>query len=201
MTGGYPIPAENLEVETVVRKSRFIARALRIVSRSDALREVELVRQQYPDARHYCWAYLVGNPESSASAGMNDDGEPSGTAGKPILNVIQHKKIGDVLVVVVRYFGGIKLGAGGLTRAYSGAAEAVLSRLDLKLFEDVTEYTLGMPFAQEQFVRHLLGQCEATILDVEYVEIVRMQVAVPFSQVDDFVAQMQANRISVSAVS
>ncbi len=123
----YPTPAQFIETETEVKKSRFIARATKVTDRQSAIAFVEQAKQDYPGARHHCWAYLLGNPASASSAAANDAGEPSGTAGKPILNVIQHKGVGDVIVVVIRYFGGIKLGAGGLVRAYSGAAEAVMS--------------------------------------------------------------------------
>lgn len=113
MKKDYPVPAGYLERETDIKKSRFIARVAPVVSRDEVKEWLEKAHQDHPDARHICWAYQIGRPGSAAEAGMNDDGEPSGTAGKPILSVIQHKDMGDVLVMVIRYFGGIKLGAGG----------------------------------------------------------------------------------------
>jgi len=110
----YHIATSVFEAQYTVKKSRFIARVVPIGSREDALAAVAVAKRDYPDARHHCWAYLLGEPGDARSAGMSDDGEPAGTAGKPILNVLQHGKFGDVLVVVIRYFGGIKLGAGGL---------------------------------------------------------------------------------------
>lgn len=127
MSKDYPIPAGFLERETEIKKSRFIARVAPVSSRDEVKAWLEQARNDHPDARHICWAYQIGRPGAAAEAAMNDDGEPSGTAGKPILSVIQHKDLGDVLVMVIRYFGGIKLGAGGLVRAYAGATEAVLS--------------------------------------------------------------------------
>ena len=113
----YAVPAASCEQEYVVKRSRFIARVVPVNSRADVNAAVARAREDYPDARHHCWAYLLGPPGKAAGAGMSDDGEPAGTAGKPILNVLQHGHLGDVLVIVVRYFGGIKLGAGGLVRA------------------------------------------------------------------------------------
>ena len=143
----YPTPARTVETESEVKKSRFIARAANVSSRQEALAFVEQAKCDYPDARHHCWAYLLGNPSSAASAAQNDDGEPAGTSGRPILNVIQHKGVGDVVVVVIRYFGGIKLGAGGLVRAYSGAAESCMSILPLEQAIPMQQVTLNMDFS------------------------------------------------------
>lgn len=184
MTAAYPTPADTVETEIEVKKSRFIARAIKVSSRQEALAFVELAKQDFPDARHHCWAYLLGNPSSAAKAAMNDDGEPSGTAGKPILNVIQHKGVGDVMVVVIRYFGGIKLGAGGLVRAYSGAAEAVMSTLPVAQAIAVQPVTLAMDFAKEQLMRHWNDQHQANIELVDYGEQVVMEMSVPEGNIE-----------------
>ncbi len=173
------VPATAVEAEIEIKKSRFIARALPVTSREEALAAVARARADHPDARHHCWAYLLGDPERAASAAMNDDGEPSGTAGKPILNVIRHKGIGDVLVVVIRYFGGIKLGAGGLTRAYAAATEAALSRLPLIEREPRAEVGLVLDFAQEQPLRHWAAGHDGELLEVEYGEQVRVRLRLP----------------------
>ena len=116
------------------QKSRFISRAGCVTSKDEAKLFVHQCRLDYEDAGHYCWAYLLGNPDRASSAAMSDDGEPSGTAGKPILNVLQHKNVGDIMVVVVRYFGGVKLGAGGLVRAYSSSAQLVMDKLKTRIY-------------------------------------------------------------------
>ena len=175
----YRIPANPAETEIVVKKSRFIARAKKANERQEALAFVAQARQDFPDARHHCWAYVLGNPASAASAAMNDAGEPSGTAGRPILNVIQHKGIGDVIVVVVRYFGGIKLGAGGLVRAYSGAAESVMSVLPVTQAVPLERVKLVMNFSQEQLFRHWASGHEAIIQQVIYDEHVNMHIDLP----------------------
>jgi len=155
-------------------------------SREAALAFVESVRADYPDARHHCWAYLLGNPASAASAAMNDDGEPGGTAGKPILNVIQHKRIGDVIVVVTRYFGGIKLGAGGLVRAYAGATQQVLADLPLLEHRPRRRYRLRFDFAREQPLRHWAEQHRAELLSIDYHQQIDARVTVPEDQIDAF---------------
>lgn len=168
MTQGYLVPREVQEREIEVKKSRFIARAGRVATREEAMTFLAQARRDHPQARHHCWAYLVGNPASASSAAMSDDGEPSGTAGKPILGVIQHKCIGDVMVVVIRYFGGVKLGAGGLVRAYAGAAEAVLSTLALDERVARVEVDLMLDFSQEHAVRHWAQTNAAEIEAVTY---------------------------------
>jgi len=153
MSPSYRVPATTLERALEVKKSRFIARVTRVESREQAMAFLETLRRAHPDARHHCWAYLLGNPRSASTAACNDDGEPSGTAGKPILHVIQHKGIGDVMVVVARYFGGIKLGAGGLTRASRAACEDVLSALPLALRQPWLQRRVRCDFSLEQPLR------------------------------------------------
>jgi uncharacterized YigZ family protein len=168
MSKDYPIPAGFLERETEIKKSRFIARVAPVSSRDDVKAWLEQARNDHPDARHICWAYQIGRPGAAAEAAMNDDGEPSGTAGKPILSVIQHKDLGDVLVMVIRYFGGIKLGAGGLVRAYAGATEAVLSGVERVIQQPMSRVTVTMTFADEHPLRHWCDQNGAEIDNVGY---------------------------------
>ena len=136
-------------------------------------------RAEYPDARHHCWAYLLGNPHSPTSAAMSDDGEPSGTAGKPILNVLQHKGVGDITIIVTRYFGGIKLGAGGLVRAYSSAAQQVMENLSLKEQVTLSKLLVKADFRHEQFVRHIVTEQQGIVEECDYAEQVSMQIALP----------------------
>lgn len=151
-----------------IKKSQFLGFAYPITSRDELMFHVEQLRQQYADARHVCYGYIIGDPHNTTSAGFDDDGEPSGTAGKPILNVLQYKAIGNCLIAVVRYFGGIKLGAGGLTRAYSGTAQAVVDNMTLAEFVPFRQIIITTDFANESFVRHSLGEFNANILTVEY---------------------------------
>ncbi len=194
---GYPVPEREAEAETEVRRSRFIARAAPVTSREEALAFVERARADHPEARHHCWAYVIGAPGRATSAAMNDDGEPSGTAGRPILGVIEHKGIGDLAVVVIRYFGGVKLGAGGLVRAYAGAAEAVLSTLPVCRREPRLTLLLQGGFADEQPLRLELERLAGELVEVEYGQGVSARVSVPMAAHDTLEAWAAARGITI----
>ncbi|MDX5334912.1 MAG: YigZ family protein [Marinobacter sp.] len=195
MSKDYPVPSGYLERETEVKKSRFIARVYPVSSRDEVREHVARAHQDYPDARHVCWAYQIGRPGSAAEAAMNDDGEPSGTAGKPILNVIQHKDMGDVLVIVVRYFGGIKLGAGGLVRAYAGAAESVLSEVGRTIQQSRVQAEVVLGFADEQPLRHWCEGHEGQIESIRYSDRVNALVSVPETRVGELAAFCDAQKL------
>lgn len=186
--------------ELVIKKSRFIGWAVPVTTREDVLQWVEKARSEYQDARHHCWAYLLGSPETASSAAMNDDGEPSGTAGRPILNVIQHKKIGNVAVIVIRYFGGIKLGAGGLVRAYAGVTEEVLSALSLDEQKPLVSCTVKCDFAHEQNFRHFAKQHQVNIEGVQYSQQVNMQLQLEadlMEELTEFAAPLAGTEIEL----
>ncbi len=175
----YPIPAAVCKTEYEIKKSRFIAWAAYAPDRESAMQFLQQAKAEYPDARHHCWAYLLGNPSSAASAAMSDDGEPSGTAGKPILNVLQHKGVGDVMLVVTRYFGGIKLGAGGLVRAYSASAQQAMEQLSVQQRIAMVHYQVTCDFSQEQFLRHWLGAQQGSVDETTYAENVQLSISLP----------------------
>lgn len=185
MQSAYAVPEERVIVETEVKRSRFIALLAPVSSRAEAMAVVEEMRKLYPDARHHCWAYVIGNPDSAAEAGMSDDGEPQGTAGKPILNVLQHKKVGDIVAVVSRYFGGIKLGAGGLVRAYSAAAQAAYDQLPLKQIVPTVPVSFSIDYPLEKDVRHLLAEAGLLLAGCDYGEQVTVRIDVPLDLVDE----------------
>jgi len=175
----YLIPAAKHESEIEIKKSRFITRLCPASSRADAMKALALAKQEYPDARHHCWAYQIGPPSQPELVAMSDDGEPSGTAGKPIFNVVQHKNVGNVMLIVVRYFGGIKLGAGGLVRAYSAATQ---NAYDLAQFKQIIfrqHVWLRCEFADEQVIRHWASQHDGEILSVDYQQQVQLKIALP----------------------
>ncbi|HEY9118748.1 MAG TPA: YigZ family protein [Marinobacter sp.] len=201
MSRDYPVPAGFLERETDVKKSRFIARVAPVASRDEGKAWLEQAHKDHPDARHICWAYQIGRPGAAVEAAMNDDGEPSGTAGKPILSVIQHKDMGDVLVLVIRYFGGIKLGAGGLVRAYAGATEAVLSAVDRVIQQPLSRVTVTMTFADEQALRHWCEQNGAQVERVDYSARVAANVTLPVDRESDLCAFCDARGMDYSFAS
>lgn len=188
----YPIPTEQTVAEIIIKKSRFIAYARHIVSREAGMAWLAEIKAEYPDARHHCWAYLIGNPNCATNAGMGDDGEPSGTAGKPILNVLNHKGIGDVMIIVVRYFGGIKLGAGGLTRAYSQAAQAVMEILPTEQQVPMDSIHIECDFSLEQQVRHWTGLVEGVVSEVNYAQEVQMQLLTPQDKTQELIEQLES---------
>lgn len=194
----FAVPAGPVECEVEVKKSRFIAWLRPVDSRAAALAVVAEAKRRYPDARHHCYGWLIGNPANGQGA-MQDDGEPAGTAGKPIFNVIAHKGVGNVLVVVTRYFGGIKLGAGGLIRAYAGAAEAVLSQM--QVIEQLPEIavTLTFDFSQEQPLRHWCQQENARIEQIDYGHCVTAQVTLLAACEDALRAFCGARHINIAS--
>ena len=194
----YPVPAKQVETLYEIKKSKFIACAGFANSRKSAMALLDSVKQQYPDARHHCWAYVFGNPNSPSSAAMADDGEPSGTAGKPILNVLQHKDIGDIMIIVTRYFGGIKLGAGGLVRAYSAAAQQAIDALEIRQEIKLEALSVDIDFKHEQFVRYLVEQAQGKIANCNYASSVVINVELPLDALEDFRKQMAPIAFSVS---
>ncbi|MGA4439316.1 YigZ family protein [Psychrobacter pocilloporae] len=167
-----------------IKKSEFIAYAYPVISREEAMFHVEQLREQYPDARHFCWAYIIGDPDNTTSAGFDDDGEPSGTAGRPILGVLQHKSIGNIIIIVVRYFGGIKLGAGGLTRAYAGSAQAAVDQMILQPYVPMTQVQILADFATEAQCRYVIESLEGTIEDVAYSKQVTLTVTIAEADIE-----------------
>ncbi|MGO3321458.1 MAG: YigZ family protein [Psychrobacter faecalis] len=167
-----------------IKKSEFIAYAYPVTSREQAMFHVEYLRAQYADARHHCWAYIIGDPDNTTSAGFDDDGEPSGTAGRPILNVLQHKSIGNVIIIVVRYFGGIKLGAGGLTRAYAGSAQAAVDEMVLLPYVPMAQVQIIAEFATEAQCRYVVEDLDGHIDDVTYSKQVTLTVTLAEADID-----------------
>ncbi|WP_268597189.1 YigZ family protein, partial [Escherichia coli] len=119
----YPIPAEATCFTEEIKKSRFITLLAPTSGVEAAKAFIQQVRDEHPAARHHCWAFVAGSPDDSQQLGFSDDGEPSGTAGKPILAQLMGSGIGEVTAVVVRYYGGVKLGTGGLVKAYGNGVQ------------------------------------------------------------------------------
>jgi len=197
MHSDYLVPNEPVEIEYEIKKSRFIAQAIAAANREQAMTHLDHSRQRYPDARHHCWAYLIGPTNEPVTLAQSDDGEPSGTAGKPILNVLQHKNVGDVMLIVVRYFGGIKLGAGGLVRAYSHAAQLAMEKLTLKEKLAMTEIIVECEFSQEQDIRHWLSSHEGSITSIEYSNMVKASCSLPCKYRDEFISFTENRKFRV----
>jgi len=167
----YTIGQES-ECEVVINKSRFIGRAFPIKDEEDALEKIQNIRTLYPDATHHCYAYITGGGTIQR---FNDDGEPGGTAGMPILQVIQQQKIENVLVVVTRYFGGIKLGAGGLVRAYSRTAAEAITMAGKKKMVPCFVGNIKIDYNLLGTVEYFLNQERIPVLHKEYMEKVSIE--------------------------
>jgi uncharacterized YigZ family protein len=180
--------ARPTEAELKVLGSRFLAYAVPVVSRAAALEELDQLRKRFFDATHHCYAFRMGTGGDDFRA--NDDGEPAGTAGKPILNAIDSQKLTDIILVVVRYFGGTKLGTGGLAHAYGGVAAAALQKAEV-LTKFLTEtLMLTFPHHQTGNVMNAVSQHSVRVTDSLYDEDVHLTIEVRRSSVDAFLAQV-----------
>ena len=177
------------EAEIIEKKSRFIATVQPVKSEEEALAFIENMRKKYWNATHNCFAYVIG--ERFQVQRCSDDGEPSGTAGKPILDVLLGEEIHDVAVVVTRYFGGTLLGTGGLVRAYGGAtkegllASTVITKIYGRKLAVQTDYTgLGK-------IQYILGQRGLQILDSVYTDQVELVVLLPEADIDAVITEIR----------
>ncbi|CAB3758797.1 IMPACT family protein [Paraburkholderia solisilvae] len=175
----YTLP-NALTAELEIRKSRFIAYAIPVADRDAAMDELRRLRERYPGATHVCWALLAGG-----QSGMSDDGEPSGTAGRPILEVLRHHDLDGVLAAVVRYYGGVKLGAGGLVRAYTDAIASALQ--DAPRVERIALTTLAVEigYADEARVRRWIEQQNYLLDHSAYGMRVDLAIRMPLTALDD----------------
>ena len=175
--------------EYVIKKSKFIARAVHITTEEDAQAYLRDGKKQYWDARHNCYAYQLGvNFEKQKSS---DDGEPSGTAGKPILEVLKNKGLTNTLIVVTRYFGGIKLGTGGLIRAYGTAAVAALDNAIIEDYIDCRILYLQTDYSFLSATERLLPDFEAVITKRDFADFVGLTVEVPEDKADEYLLALR----------
>jgi uncharacterized YigZ family protein len=179
MDSGYPVPALRHREELLVRRSRFIATLAPAPDESAAQTLIRSVREEFPDATHHCWAFVAGPPGDTARVGMSDDGEPHGTAGRPMLTTLLHSGVGEVAAVVTRYFGGVKLGKGGLGRAYSGAVADALLRLPTEIRVQRVHVRLSLDYPHVDGVFRLLDELGGERLEESYGAGVRLQVSIP----------------------
>lgn len=173
--------AAAVSVELEIRKSRFIGQLYPVATRAEAMTVLAGLRVLHPAAGHICWVLIC-----SADSGLDDDGEPSGTAARPMYNVLVHKQVMNVLAVVVRYWGGVKLGAGGLARAYSQAISDASKLAELIPIEVLCQRRLMIGFADESAFRRLCERLSVTLVQVEYSDMVTVLVEMPEPLAADF---------------
>ena len=171
--------------DLTIKKSRFIGCVQPMPVRASAQAHVDALWQQLPGAAHICWALLAGGQSAAV-----DDGEPGGTAGRPMLDVLRHHDLEGVQATVVRYFGGVKLGAGGLVRAYTDCvAQALLSASKVPLQRMTTLHCL-VPYALEGLLRREIEAAGAQLLEVQHASLVTLQLRLPAAQADAFVQRI-----------
>lgn len=168
----YQVPSNDLVIEEEVKHSRFIS----FLFHCDSVEKLKLVltdvKCDYPSASHYCYAFVGGAPNDNILIGSSDDGEPAGSAGRPMLAVLQGANIGEIGAVVVRYYGGTKLGVGGLVRAYTSGLRLGLTQLPTRVKQLRYPAKLECDYAQLRDVEHLLQQVDAVIIDKQFTEVV-----------------------------
>lgn len=171
--------------ELQIRKSRFIGCVQPVAGRAEALEVVARLRAAHPGAAHVCWALLAGGQSAA-----NDDGEPGGTAGRPMLEVLRHQDLEGVLATVVRYFGGVKLGAGGLVRAYTDAVAQALLAADKLPLQRQLQLACRVPYALEGTVRRELQAAGAVLGEARHGEAVEIAFSVAESAAGPLVARL-----------
>ena len=172
----YRVPFQDAESEFTEKRSRFLSHLFRVESEAEARRRIEEMKKKYYDARHNCWCYLI---EDGGIVRYSDDGEPQGTAGQPMLNVFQRENVTNVVCVVTRYFGGILLGAGGLTRAYSKSARDALAAAGAAEMGLWATADIPCPYALFERVRGEVTALGGTVDEAVYGADIRLRVSLP----------------------
>lgn len=198
------IPATITCFEQTIKNSQFICFIAPANSAQAAHEFIEQIKLKYPDARHVCWAFIAGKPKQTTMVSCSDDGEPAGTAGKPMLNVLSHSGLGEIVAVVVRYFGGIKLGTGGLVRAYSSSVIAAVKQTPTCLKVAMQPFRIIAPYALEDAIRRSLADLKCQIIKAEYAAELQINGLCPISvqtQLQQALAEIGRGQILVDFLS
>lgn len=186
----YLLPARETRVEIGVSNSRFIATAAPVLTTDEAKAFIARIKAEFADATHNVAAYVVGHG-SSVTAHSHDDGEPSGTAGRPALAVLQGSGLGDIAVVITRYFGGTKLGTGGLVRAYGDAVREVLATLPRAEKVPTHRVAVTLPYSLYERVRQAVDRCTGQVIDEQFATDVTLTARFAAVQLDTFLRAVQ----------
>ena len=182
----YYIPTGHSQTELVEKRSRFIGQVWRVSSEEEARRRIEETKKQHYDARHNCWCYLIRD----GAVRYSDDGEPQGTAGQPMLNVFQRESVTNVCCVVTRYFGGVLLGAGGLTRAYTKGAKEALDAVGISTMSLWTLWDVPCTYPLFERVKLEITACGGVVRDTAYGADIRLRAAFPAGGAEQFVPRL-----------
>lgn len=200
---GYLRPAATYRTELEVSRSRFIATLACVESVEQARAFLSDVQQEMPDASHHVYAFVIGHGKS-VSEGLSDAGEPTGTAGQPVMAVLRGSGLGDTIIVVTRYFGGIKLGTGGLVRAYTDAAKAAVAGAKTEPKIARVQFCFRVPYSLYDRVRRIIQAHDATVDVNDFAEDISITLTIEQAKAESFIMQLQelsAGKIIVQAVS
>jgi len=182
----YKIPATRYRAYDTIKRSKFIATVAHASTHEDVRAFISTIKKEFPDASHHCWANVAGAPGDTARVGMSDDGEPHGTAGKPILSVLLHSGIGEIVAVVTRYYGGTKLGTGGLVRAYSGIVKNAIAGLSVNEKRDVISLSVSLDYSKISAVKLMIKSFNVDIIEENYAAEVSLKIEVPKNNKENF---------------
>ena len=195
---GYIVPFETAESEFTEKRSRFISHIWRVETEEEARARIEEMKKKYYDARHNCWCYLLHD----GPVRYSDDGEPQGTAGQPMLNVFQREEVTNVCCVVTRYFGGILLGAGGLTRAYAKGAKDALDAAGICRMSLWTEWEIPCTYPLFERMKLTVESCGGVVRDAEYGADIVLRAAFPSGGAEQFaprLTELSAGQLAMTA--
>lgn len=192
MNEPYLIINKTISFTEEIKKSRFITYLAPVASKQDVLDYLHSIKKLHKEARHHCWAYIVASPKNSVLMGCSDDGEPKGTAGKPMMALLQGCNVGQIMAVVVRYSGGIKLGTGGLVRAYSNGIQQLLPQMETREKRFYQQYQMSCDYAQLAQLESLLVSSVGRIVHIDYQQLVDITIEIDFEQRVFFIKKLQS---------
>ncbi|GEA52604.1 YigZ family protein [Vibrio inusitatus NBRC 102082] len=195
----YLIPAKSTIFEEEIKKSQFITYLAHTPSIEQAKAFVDEIKAKHNDARHNCWGFVAGRPEDSMKWGFSDDGEPSGTAGKPILAQLTGSGVGELTAVVTRYYGGIRLGTGGLVKAYGGGVQQALKLLETIEKKITTQLIVEVDYSLISLTQSIMAQYEAVEISASYDIKAKLIVEIEVLNESDFI-QTMTNKTGAKAL-
>lgn len=186
----YLVPKSAVIFEEEIKKSRFITYLQHTEGLEDARAFWVKIKQEHPNARHHCWAAVAGKPTDSLQFGFSDDGEPAGTAGKPMLSALQGSQLGEISAVVVRYYGGILLGTGGLVRAYGNGIQQALKLIESEIKVERPPFKLDCDYGQLNLVQQLCEKYQVEILSQDFQANIHLILGISEKTIDVFSSEL-----------
>lgn len=187
---------ENTNAEITVKKSKFIANIFRVNSEQEAKETIEKLNKKYYDARHNCYAYIIEEKNNSIER-FSDNGEPSGTAGAPMLDILKNKKLSNIIIIVTRYFGGILLGTGGLVKAYTDASIEALDKAEIIELEHANKYKIEMNYNELRNFEYNLKSIKTKIISNEYNENVEIVLIISEENMKILQSKCTLNKVEI----